>query len=465
MLSIRQRLTLWYSLVLMFMLLGFGGIIFFGGTWQLRRSTDRELDLTVRALTDAVLKGGEPLMVDTAYRVLTPAGRVVRSAGLPVPSVPLTPEALNAALKGKRWRETLTIPDAPKANDGEVLDSVMPLQVRVLTVPVGPAPRFILQVGKREVDVQRLRGLMLTVLLIGLALGVPASALGGWWLAGRALAPVRAMAETAQRIEAEDLSERLPHTTQDDELGRLAVTLNGLLDRLQAAFQRERRFTADVSHDLRTPLALIKSTIGVALNRPRSVEELQSTLTTVDGQIDRVSNLLDDTLFLARADAAQISHGYAPLDLSELISDLHEIMAVHAVEEKRQTLTGTIEPGLWVRGSTDQLTRLLMNLLVNAIQYTPEGGTIHLRAYFEIGKAVVDVADTGVGMAAEDLPHIFDRFYSVDVTRSGSRKGHHGLGLSIAQAIARAHGGKITVRSVLGKGSTLTVTLPSLRQH
>jgi heavy metal sensor kinase len=461
MLSIRHRLTLWYTIVLMVMLIAFATVVFFGGALLLERNTDQELLQTARLLTPSLQRGEDPLAVDTSYRVLTLDGQVIRNEGLPVRSVPIEPVALAAARQGQTQRATLrTGPLAAAAADRQLR---LATAVRVITAPLGK--NAILQVGKVETDVLRLRGLLLTTLWIALLVGLPLAAAGGWWLAGRALSPVQAMAATAQRIEAHDLAERLPVPPRNDELSQLAVTFNGLLDRLQAAFQRERRFTADVSHDLRTPLALMKSTIGVALNRPRSAAELQATLGELDGQINRVSSLLEATLFLSRADADRLTQGYAALDLSDLLTDLVETTAPCAAEERGQELTGDIAAGLWVTGDRDQLTRLFLNLLDNAMRYTPKGGVIRVTGRSGDGRVTIEVADTGIGIAAEDLSHVFDRFYRGDKARTGGDRDHHGLGLAIAQAVAHAHGGEIAVRSELGRGSTFTVTLPGAKRE
>jgi heavy metal sensor kinase len=467
MLSIRQRLTLWYTLVLMVAMVAFAAAILFGGSWQLERATDRELQLTARQLAGPLLRGEEPLVVDTSYRLLSLDGQVLRAAGLPTRRIPVDPSALAAVSGGTPWFETVRTPPIPvESTPADAARRLPPLApaVRVLSVPVGKPVRFILQVGKFEADLPRLRALLMTTLAIGLVLGLPGAALGGWWLAGRALAPVRAMTESANRIEAENLAERLPQPPQDDELGKLACTFNQLLDRLQEAFQRERRFTADISHDLRTPLALVKGSIGVALNRPRSAAELQDTLTEIDGQIDRISGLLNATLALSRADTGQLGALFAPLNLSELLTDLAETTASYTEEKRGQTLTSEIAPALWVRGDRDHLTRLFLNLLDNAVEYTPPGGAIRLSAALDGEHVQATVEDSGIGIAPEDLPHVFDRFYRVDKSRTTANGDHAGLGLSIAQAVARAHGGEVSVESESGQGSKFIVRLPKANQ-
>jgi len=462
MLSIRQRLTLWYTLVLMVMLLAFAGIVLVGGTWQLRLATDRQLMATARALAEAALRGEELLLVDTSYRILTVDGQVVRSSGLPSRRVQIDPDALAAAREGRTTRATLSLPlMGPQMMYGGGLFHASQAQIRMITMPLGNPPRYILQVGKLDDSVQRLRTWLIIALVVALGLGLPLAALGGWWLAGRALAPVRAMTATARRISARNLAERLPRPPQDDELGQLASTLNSLLDRLQAAFGRERRFITDVSHDLRTPLALMKSVIGVALNRPRSAEELQGTLAEIDRQLDQVAGLLDKILFLSRADSDQLALNYQPTNLSELLTDLYETTAPYAAEEHGLSMAANIASDLWVEGDHDQLTRLFLNLLDNAMEYTPAGGSIQITARTEGRKVLVSVKDTGVGIAPEDLPHVFERFYRADKARAGDQR-HHGLGLSIAQAIAQAHGGEISVTSTPGQGSCFTVSLPLL---
>jgi heavy metal sensor kinase len=439
-------------------------VIFVGGAWQLERTTDRELQFTARQLTGPLLRSEDPLVVDTSYRLLTLDGQVVRSAGLPARRVPVNPAVLNAALRDQSWFETVRTPPIPP--EGPLPETnirrQLPLApaIRVLSMPIGRPTRLILQVGKVEADVPRLRALLLTTLAAALILGLPVAAIGGWWLAGRALAPVQAMTDTANRIEAENLAERLPLPPRNDELGKLAHTFNQLLDRLQAAFQRERRFTADISHDLRTPLALMKSSIGVALNRPRSMTELQGTLVEIDGQVDRLSGILDAALTLARADSSQLGEHFAPLNLSELLIDLADTSTPYAEEEHNQTVACDIAPDLWVKGDRDYLTRLFLNLLDNAMQYTPPGGTIRLTAAPHGERIAAVIEDDGPGIAPDDLAHIFDRFYRADKARTGGGREHAGLGLSIAQAIAHTHGGEVTVESRQGQGSKFTVWLP-----
>jgi heavy metal sensor kinase len=469
MLSIRQRLTLWYTLVLMFVMVAFAAVIFIGGAWQLERTTDRELQQTTRQLTGPLLRGDDLLVVDTSYRLLTMDGELVRSAGLPVRRVPIDPVVLSAAQQGKPSFETvrtpLIPPEAPLPDTNVRRQLPLAPAIRVLSTPIGRPTRFILQVGKVEADLPRLRALLLTTLATALILGLPIVALGGWWLAGRALAPVQAMTESANRIEAENLAERLPLPPHNDELGKLAHTFNQLLDRLQAAFQRERRFTADVSHDLRTPLALMKSSIGVALNRPRSATELQGTLMEIDGQVDRLSGILDAALTLSRADSGQLGERFEPLNLSELLVDLAETSTPYAEEEHNQSVTCDIASNLWVKGDRDYLTRLFLNLLDNAMQYTPPGETIRLTAAPHGEQIATVIEDAGPGIAPDDLSHIFDRFYRADKARTGGSREHAGLGLSIAQAIAHAHGGEITVESQLGCGSQFTVWLPQVKHE
>ena len=482
MLSIRQRLTLWYTLVLVAILLTFAAVIFFGGRFRLQATTDQELAQAARQLAQALSEDQDPVAVDTSYRLLTLDGKLVRSSGAAIARTPQTAAVIAAAANGQTVRETLALDPVRPTAVNRARAALR--KVRVLTVPLGQPPAFILQVARFNDDIQRLDSLLVTTLLLALALGLPLAALGGWWLAGRALAPVRAMTYeagrlTARAIETTGLAGRLPVVAPNDELGRLATSFNQLLDRLHAAFSRERRFTADVSHDLRTPLALAKSTIGVALNRPRSATELRQALVDVDHQVDRLAGLLDATLLLARADAGQLEHDYQPVNLSELLSDLCDTSSVYASEEYDQKLSVEIAPDLIVRGDRDLLTRVFLNLLDNAMQYTPRGGLIRLAARAQLpasesqrggpatervavnerGQAIVDIIDNGPGIAPEDLPRIFDRFYRADAARTAGQ-GHHGLGLSIAQAITRAHGGQIIAASTLGRGSCFSVRLP-----
>ena len=281
---------------------------------------------------------------------------------------------------------------------------------------------------------------------------------GGLFLANRALAPIDQITRTAQRISAEDLSERIGLRGTDDEVGRLVLTFDMMLARLEGAFTRQRQFVTDASHELRTPLTAIIGQIDVALSWPESAENLRATLESVREQAQRLARLANDLLFLARADAPPVVHAVEPVDLSALLPAIVTQVEPLAAA-RRQTITLAPLPALMVQGNEDQLIRMLLNLLDNAIRYTPPGGRIVLGWARVNGMIRISINDTGPGIAPEHMPHVFDRFYRIDRGRSRAQGGS-GLGLAIAQSIAHAHGGRITLESVVAQGSTFTVIIP-----
>lgn len=281
----------------------------------------------------------------------------------------------------------------------------------------------------------------------------------GAFLAKAALSPIDHITKAARQIRAEGLNRRLRLSGPDDEVTRLADAFDEMLDRLETAFQRERQFTADVSHELRTPLTIIKGTAEVAL-RGNDPQEYAEALTTVNDEVDRMSNIIDVLLTLARADAGQQLLKAETVNVKELVEDTCDILTPLAAK-KGISLDADAEVLAEVRGDSERLRQLLHNLVVNAIKYTPQGGTITVSLEQDGVWAKIRVIDSGTGIPKNDLAHIFERFYRVDSARSRA-EGGAGLGLSIVKWIVEAHGGKIDVKSEVGKGSTFTVWLPSL---
>jgi len=268
------------------------------------------------------------------------------------------------------------------------------------------------------------------------------------------LRPLARMQATAAEISTRDLSRRLGVASGDDEVSQLAATFDAMLDRIEASFHRERQFVADASHELRTPLAAIQAIVSVTRERPRSQGEYEQALDDVDGETARLHTLVENLLELARGDAERLAE-HQPIDVSGLLRDVCASLEVLA-EDKGLRLSCKLEDGLVVNGDGDALVRLFVNVLDNAIKYTEEGG-VDVHATAANGGIAVTVRDSGRGVPAEQLPHLFERFYRGDASRSA---GGSGLGLAIARLIAEAHGGTITIASVEGQGTTVSVTLP-----
>jgi heavy metal sensor kinase len=302
----------------------------------------------------------------------------------------------------------------------------------------------------------RMRAVLLTAGLLVLAVpGVLA-----YWLARKALAPMDRLRRTADAITADRLDQRLAVPNPHDELGLLAQTINAMIARLERSFAEVRRFTADASHELRTPLTALRTEVEVALRKPLSAAEQQQLLGSLLEELGRMSRLTDQLLTLSRRDAGVEQFDPAPLDLHSLVAGVVDTMQPLAESNGlRLRLDG--QGLVQVVGDAGRLRQVFINLLDNALKYTPAGGTVTVRVGQRDLSATVAVVDTGIGIPPEHLPHVFDRFYRVDKARTRAAGGT-GLGLSIAQSIIKAHGGTIEITASPGQGTVCTVTLPIL---
>jgi heavy metal sensor kinase len=283
-------------------------------------------------------------------------------------------------------------------------------------------------------------------------------ALGSYWLAGRAFIPVDRLIRITRIINAGDLRQRVPVPRAHDEIRLLALTFNEMIDRLNEAFTRQKRFVADASHELRTPVTAIRSMAEVALNQATTPGDYISVLHEVGAETERLGHLINDLLALARADEGRTLLDKQPVRLDLLAADVVATVEPLSVERGITLQVQAPEP-ITVLGDEARLIQVLMNLLDNAITYTDVGGQVTVTVESRHDNACLTVSDTGFGIAQEDIPRIFDRFYRADPARSRTTGGS-GLGLAIVEWIVRAHGGTITVESQVGHGSTFTVTLP-----
>jgi two-component system, OmpR family, sensor kinase len=297
-----------------------------------------------------------------------------------------------------------------------------------------------------------LAGVGAAVLALGLG--------GGWWLSTRALRPVEEIRAAAERISGGALSERIATTEPDSEVGRLAGVLNATFDRLEAAFVRQRRFTDDAAHELRTPLAVLLVEAQSALSRDRSPEEYRETLKATLATAQQMRRLTDSLLQLARLDEGDGLASALPVDVDEVARSQAEALRPLAVGKGLQLEVHAAAAR--VQGDAERLGQVVTNLVANAIQYTPSGGTVKVRTAASGNGCLIVVQDSGIGIAAEDLPHVFDRFFRADRARRRA-EGHSGLGLAICRAIVEAHRGRISVESAPGAGSTFTVRLPAAK--
>jgi two-component system, OmpR family, sensor kinase len=474
--TIRRRLTLWYTVALAVTVLAFGTALYL----ERRQSSTRELDQRLALEADLATR-----WLTESYKVL---GRIITTSG----SNPSLDPGISAYLEAVRdylvvadtSGGVLALSEITRALSADALERLTaPLdslgrlkrtgtlslggpdgRVRFLAVPVddaGPGIGGILiatqtrQASFGPTDLLRSMLLIAPLILVG-------AGLVGYWLAGTSLRPVQGIMDEVDAIsDGRSLHRRLAVPLSGDEMARLALTVNGMLARLEQSFKSLHRFTADASHELKTPLMVLRAGVERALTHPGMPAEILQSLDETLAQINQMTEMVESLLTLARADEGRAPLAVEESDLRELVADVAEtagmlgegvgVAAVHDMPD---------EP---VRLAVDRhrIREMLLNLVTNAIKYTPQGGTVGLTLTEDADAITFTVRDSGIGIAPGDLPHIFDRFWRADPARSrtGDRPGT-GLGLAITKWIAEAHGGTITVQSRPGRGTIFRVRLP-----
>jgi two-component system OmpR family sensor kinase len=461
--SIRTRLTLWYSSLLTLTLLVLASTAYGLLTYSLSHDLDVALKGVAKAMAESVQSGTTRLFpsdidrvfqeffgfspLERYFEILDPTGRGgTRGSSDQSGKLSLSPEALKNAAEGRPTFETVVGTDN--------------YPVRVLTVPVqeGGHVTSLIQVGMSLKGMYTTRRRFLLIMAAVLPLGILMAGGVGWLLARRAFKPVDQMTEAAHRIGAKHLAERLEEPGTGDELDRLAKTLNQMLGRLDAAFHQIRQFSADASHELQTPLTILKGQLEVALRSVRSPEEYQRILKSSLEETDRIAHLVDGLLLLARADAGVLKMDRRPVDLTQLIEEVCEQAKVLAEVNEVVLRLGRVEP-LLVQGDQERLRRLLLNLVDNGIKFTPRGGQITISLRVDSSTASIVVSDTGVGLSLEEQGKVFQPFYRAEGGHTENKQGV-GLGLSIVRSIAEAHGWRIQLESTPGLGSQFTLLIP-----
>jgi heavy metal sensor kinase len=455
--SIKFRFTIWYLLVLIVLLSALGAGVYLYLSRSLYRNLDDSLELrstqlrSIPAILESIRQGEfEEELGEIVILYFYSGGQLAEVSPRGI-SIPLSQEFVSQAIAGTSLFATI------QTEEGERLRLLaVPINLSILGPPPGIQPAaLVIARSTKQID-QALAGLVRT-LIIAVPLALALAAGGGIFLARRALKPVDKIARTAREIGEGDLSQRINVNTKD-ELGRLAATLNEMIGRLEKAFQRQKQFTSDASHELRTPLAVIEAESTLALQKERPPGDYQQSLETISQESRQMSSLIDQLLTLARADAGKEQWNFTEVNLGKLISNLTTDVEVLCQEKGLSFQLGQPQD-LVVKGDEARLRELFMNLLDNAIRYTPALGTVSISLRREEQMAVIAITDTGIGIPAEDIPFIFERFYRVDKSRSRA-EGGSGLGLAICQHIAEVHGGKIEVESQMGTGSTFSVWLP-----
>ncbi len=493
--SIRWRLQAWYGLVLLAVVAGFAGILY----ERVHAARDQEIDASLRSAAQYLdanlrhfppheLRGGPPPLGPEWYD-RTPGPHPPPDERRPPPPPPRRP------LDRQRLLAELDLPRRPgspapendpepvyfaiwRADGAAIKSSHLPpgADHEVLAdVPLSPQPQLRQRgeyreavlggpAGTRILVGQSMRGERARLLAFAgqlAAAGVIALAVGlagGWLVSARILRPLAAISATAQTISATNLTQRIDAATVDRELADLAGVLNATFDRLQAAFERQSRFTADASHELRTPLAIVRSHAELALSRPRSEAEYRTALDACLRAAGRMTGLVDGLLTLARADAGRLDLQPKVIDLQPVVQESLTLLGPMA--QARMVRLSAHLASANVAGDALCLGQVVTNLLSNAIQYNRPGGEVVVSLQAAAAAVSLSVRDTGCGIPPEDVPHIFERFYRVDKARSRSAGGN-GLGLAICKSIVEAHGGTIGVETMTGQGSTFWVRLPA----
>ena len=456
--SVRTRLTLWYAAVLSLSLIAFAVIVYYAAAAVFHERQDESLHSTARTVASVYMEE-----LEEEQSALKATEVVLTEMAFPDRYIELTDSSGRAVawsrnLSGSEFSlQSETLTDARR--NGVSFVKINSLKVAI--VPLSSArdvgfaavaePVSVVEEGLRRLRRYLYAGVPLILLL---------TSAGGYFLARKSLSPIALMNTQTRRITAERLSSRLDAPNPRDELGGLATTINDLLTRLEASFKEQQRFVADASHELRTPLAVLRGETEVALGQPRGIDEYKESLALIKDEAERLSRIVEDLFVLARqpidAPAKLMNES---VSLNQIVGDCVRAAQVLAKRKNLQMDFDEQSKSLTMRGDGELLKRMLLNLLDNAVKYTPEGGEIRLELSSQDGNARLTVSDTGIGIPEDDQPRIFDRFYRVDKARSRALGGA-GLGLSIVRWIVEAHAGQIQVESQPGRGSVFRVDLP-----
>ena len=462
--SIRVRLTLWYMIILGCTLVLFSALVYYQMSRSLYKSVDRKI-LTISEVVASSLAPHSPSVFSDIEKKLAkevgrqPAAKFIqlmdrsgnigsKSLNLKNKRLPVSYEALKNAANGIVTYETKEVFGEP---------------LRIITYPVkqkGSEVRSIVQVATSLAEVRDTLRRLILILASIVPLALIIASIGGIFLANKALKPVDEINRITKEITSKNLGLRVPQPATHDELGQLVETINGMIERLEKSFKQIQQFTADASHELKTPLTILKGEAELALRKERKPEEYRQYLESSLEEVNRLSRLVQDLLILSKADMGRLTLQKEPLNLVALTDACCEqCKFLGEGKNIRLVFNHSQEAGVWVMGDPYRLKQLFYNLIENAIKYSNDGGTVEITTGSNGQYANVSIKDEGLGISKEDIPYIFDRFYRVDKSRS-REAGGTGLGLSICKWIAEAHQGKITVESEPGTGSCFTVWIP-----
>jgi heavy metal sensor kinase len=472
--SLRFKLTVWYVLILAVLLVSFSSFLYFTLSNILYHSVDNKLrslaGLIASESTSPLSTFGFGEMnqaleasmnvkpIGKFIQVLDESGRIgQKSDNLKNVQLPISLNALRNASNGVITYET-------SRSFGNT-----PLRIVTLPVIEGNHISRIVQVASSLEDVEDALHSLFIILLITVPSALVLASLGGQFLANKALKPVDDITQTAHLITSQNLNQRIKPLKVRDEISRLIETFNEMISRLDKSFQQIKQFSSDASHELKTPLTILRGEVEVALRKERAVQEYEQILRSNLEEINRMSTIVEDLLLLSKTDIEAVPLHRDPVRLTEILHDVVGQVNILAQAKQIHLQTLNSDGDITVLGDALRLRELLLNVIENGIKYTPEEGSVSISLKTEVNPdraagepaefVKIIVSDTGIGIDKKDQERIFDRFYRVDKARS-REQGGSGLGLSISKWIVEAHQGEIFVESELGKGSTFTVKLP-----
>ena len=461
--SIRFRLTLWHASLLTAVFVMLGALTYFALRHyldiNLRETQSRRAQQIADTLLANVGKTGEPFVASEVKALYAPEAnsrfiRILRADG----------SVLYAS--GNPKDESFDVSAVPKPalnKTGaffrrENLARDKTLFIAALNYKGDNGANYIVEVGAPTMRIRAMLDHLLLLLSLGLPVVLLATIIGGFLLVQRALAPAEQIARKAEQITQHNLSERLPVARTGDDLERLSISLNHMIGRLEDEVQNSKRFVADASHELRTPLTVLRGELENLSQDKRFDAGAREMLGSMLEEVERLAKIVEGLVALSRLDAGEAQAEWVPFDLAELATTTADQMSLLA-EDKKISVACNSKQAVLVQGDRARMKQVIVNLLDNAIKYTPGGGAIQLNVARQNGHAILDIADNGIGIPGEALPHVFERFFRVDKARSRD-EGGAGIGLSIVKSICAAHGGEVRAESAPGKGSRFRVTLP-----
>jgi len=464
--SIRVRLTIWYIVILGCTLALFSTLVYYQMSLSLYKSVDHKILTISEVIASSISPGSRSVFSNIEEKLAKKVGRQPsakfiqlldrsgnigsKSLNLKNKRLPVSFEALKNAANGVITYETKVVFGEP---------------LRIITYPVkrpGTDVRSIVQVATSLTEVRDTLNKLILILVSVVPLALIIASIGGTFLANKVLKPVNEINRITREITSKNLELRVPRPATHDELGQLVETINGMIERLEKSFKQIQQFTSDASHELKTPLTILKGEAELALRRERDPEEYRQYLQSSLEEVNRLSRLVQDLLILSRADMGRLVLHKEPVDLAVLVDACCE-QCRFLGEGRGIRLVFRHQSDVWVMGDKYRLKQMFYNLIENAMKYSDKGGRVEVITTKNGKYANVLVRDEGVGISKEDIPYIFNRFYRVDKSRS-REAGGTGLGLSICRWIAESHDGKITVESTPGLGSCFTVWIPKYHQ-